>query len=222
MGRWDGLYARLPVAGQHLAVTAYGLYWRRLRFGPGLRRGPCALPRAGALERRGLAGPGGERAQGASLARGRRGPLLPETLERARAKGAAAGLLAGAAAPVEGADPGGSRGISPATRCEAGVCCASTRAGRRARRSRASGRRRNSGLRWRSGRRARRAGPASPSGGVAGDVLGAHRRARSGEPGPVLPVQRGRAPGLFLARSISGRTRRPVTSRRCEGTASSG
>lgn len=35
MGRWDGLYARLPVAGQHLAVTAYGLYWRRLRFGPG-------------------------------------------------------------------------------------------------------------------------------------------------------------------------------------------
>src|SRR5512140_1781274 len=35
MGRWDGLYARLPVAGQHLAVTAYGLYWRRLRFGSG-------------------------------------------------------------------------------------------------------------------------------------------------------------------------------------------
>lgn len=35
MGRWDGLYARLPVAGQQLAVSAYGLYWRRLRFGPG-------------------------------------------------------------------------------------------------------------------------------------------------------------------------------------------
>lgn len=35
MGRWDALYARLPVPGQHLAVTAYGVYWRRLRFGPG-------------------------------------------------------------------------------------------------------------------------------------------------------------------------------------------
>lgn len=35
MGRWDKLYSRLPVAGQHLAVTAYGLYWRRLRFGAG-------------------------------------------------------------------------------------------------------------------------------------------------------------------------------------------
>lgn len=35
MGRWDRVYARLPVAGQHLAVTAYGLYWRRLRFGAG-------------------------------------------------------------------------------------------------------------------------------------------------------------------------------------------
>src|SRR5512140_2802935 len=35
MGRWDGLYARLPVAGQHVAVTAYGVYWRRLRFGSG-------------------------------------------------------------------------------------------------------------------------------------------------------------------------------------------
>ena len=35
MGRWDGLYARLPVAGQHLAVTVYGLYWHRLRFGAG-------------------------------------------------------------------------------------------------------------------------------------------------------------------------------------------
>jgi phenylacetate-CoA ligase len=38
MGRWDNLYARLPVAGQHLAVTAYGLYWRRLRFGPGFEK----------------------------------------------------------------------------------------------------------------------------------------------------------------------------------------
>jgi phenylacetate-CoA ligase len=35
MGRWDELYARLPVAGQHLAVTVYGLYWNRLRFGSG-------------------------------------------------------------------------------------------------------------------------------------------------------------------------------------------
>lgn len=48
MGRWDGLYARLPVAGQHLAVTAYGLYWRRLRFGPGYEE---ALARFRARER---------------------------------------------------------------------------------------------------------------------------------------------------------------------------
>src|ERR1035437_4535270 len=48
MGRWDGLYARLPVAGQHLAVTASGLYWRRLRFGPGFAE---ALMRFRARER---------------------------------------------------------------------------------------------------------------------------------------------------------------------------
>ncbi|MGA7990075.1 MAG: hypothetical protein WCC53_01460 [Thermoanaerobaculia bacterium] len=38
MGHWDRVYARLPVAGQHLAVTAYGLYWRRLRFGAGFKQ----------------------------------------------------------------------------------------------------------------------------------------------------------------------------------------
>lgn len=48
MGRWDGLYARLPVAGQNLAVTAYGLYWRRLRFGPGFEE---ALARFRARDR---------------------------------------------------------------------------------------------------------------------------------------------------------------------------
>jgi len=31
----DSLYARLPVWGQHLAVSLFGLYWRQLRFGPG-------------------------------------------------------------------------------------------------------------------------------------------------------------------------------------------
>lgn len=35
MGRLDQIYAHLPVWAQHGAVSAYGLYWRRLRFGPG-------------------------------------------------------------------------------------------------------------------------------------------------------------------------------------------
>jgi phenylacetate-CoA ligase len=35
MGRYDALYARLPVAAQHSVVSAYGLYWHWLRFGPG-------------------------------------------------------------------------------------------------------------------------------------------------------------------------------------------
>ncbi|HEX7580587.1 MAG TPA: hypothetical protein VF580_11350 [Thermoanaerobaculia bacterium] len=52
MGRWDGVYARLPVAGQHLAVTAYGLYWRRLRFGAGFEE---ALARYRERERWSLA-----------------------------------------------------------------------------------------------------------------------------------------------------------------------
>ncbi|HWR50088.1 MAG TPA: hypothetical protein VN428_03220 [Bryobacteraceae bacterium] len=38
MGRFDPIYARLPVAAQHAAVTAYGAYWHWLRFGPGYRR----------------------------------------------------------------------------------------------------------------------------------------------------------------------------------------
>lgn len=33
MGRLDALYARLPVWGQHAAVTAFGAYWHWLRFG---------------------------------------------------------------------------------------------------------------------------------------------------------------------------------------------
>ncbi len=35
MGRLDSLYACLPVAAQHVAVSAYGVYWHWLRFGPG-------------------------------------------------------------------------------------------------------------------------------------------------------------------------------------------
>jgi len=34
----ERLYARLPVPGQHLAVSAYGAYWHWLRFGPGYPR----------------------------------------------------------------------------------------------------------------------------------------------------------------------------------------
>lgn len=33
MGRADQIYARLPVWAQHAAVSAFGLYWHRLRFG---------------------------------------------------------------------------------------------------------------------------------------------------------------------------------------------
>ncbi len=32
------IYSRLPLAAQHVAVTAYGAYWYRLRFGPGFMR----------------------------------------------------------------------------------------------------------------------------------------------------------------------------------------
>ena len=35
MGRFESLYARLPVLAQHGAVSAYGVYWHWLRFGPG-------------------------------------------------------------------------------------------------------------------------------------------------------------------------------------------
>ena len=38
MSSFDALYARLPVWIQHGAVSAYGLYWRWLRFGPGYGR----------------------------------------------------------------------------------------------------------------------------------------------------------------------------------------
>lgn len=35
MGAFDPLYAKLPVWAQHIAVSAYGIYWRQLRFGAG-------------------------------------------------------------------------------------------------------------------------------------------------------------------------------------------
>jgi len=38
MGKFDNMYARLPVWAQHGAVTAYGAYRYWLRFGPGYRR----------------------------------------------------------------------------------------------------------------------------------------------------------------------------------------
>jgi phenylacetate-CoA ligase len=38
MGRFDEVYSRLPVPAQHVAVGAFGLYWRWLRFGPGYGR----------------------------------------------------------------------------------------------------------------------------------------------------------------------------------------
>lgn len=37
MGRLDAVYARLPLMGQHIAVSAFGAYWHWLRFGPGYR-----------------------------------------------------------------------------------------------------------------------------------------------------------------------------------------
>ena len=38
MGHLDRLYARLPVWGQHASVSAYGLYWYWVRYGPGFSR----------------------------------------------------------------------------------------------------------------------------------------------------------------------------------------
>ncbi len=38
MGRYDALYAKLPVWAQNLAVTGYGVYWHWLRFGAGYKR----------------------------------------------------------------------------------------------------------------------------------------------------------------------------------------
>lgn len=35
MGYLDYIYGKLPVVGQHLAVSIYGFYWKSLRFGPG-------------------------------------------------------------------------------------------------------------------------------------------------------------------------------------------
>lgn len=35
MSAIDSLYKKLPIVAQHAAVTAYGLYWRQLRFGSG-------------------------------------------------------------------------------------------------------------------------------------------------------------------------------------------
>ncbi len=38
MGLADRIYSRLPVFGQHAAVSAYGVYWKWVRFGPGFQR----------------------------------------------------------------------------------------------------------------------------------------------------------------------------------------
>lgn len=38
MSKLDSLYRHLPGWGQHAAVSAYGLYWYWLRFGPGFQR----------------------------------------------------------------------------------------------------------------------------------------------------------------------------------------
>jgi phenylacetate-CoA ligase len=38
MAKLDALYERLPVWAQHGAVSLYGLYWRRLRFGAGYQQ----------------------------------------------------------------------------------------------------------------------------------------------------------------------------------------
>lgn len=38
MGKLDHIYSRLPVWAQHGAVTAFGMYWSWLRFGPGFGR----------------------------------------------------------------------------------------------------------------------------------------------------------------------------------------
>lgn len=72
MGRADSVYARLPVAGQHAAVSAYGLYRQWLGFGPGY----AADVRAYAARER-FTRPGWERWQRARL-----GELLRTAAER--------------------------------------------------------------------------------------------------------------------------------------------
>lgn len=37
MGALDQVYARLPIVGQHAAVSLYGFYWKWLRYGPGFK-----------------------------------------------------------------------------------------------------------------------------------------------------------------------------------------
>jgi len=41
MGAFDAFYANLPVWAQHIAVSAYGLYWQQLRFGAGYAEFVC-------------------------------------------------------------------------------------------------------------------------------------------------------------------------------------
>ncbi len=43
MAKLDALYARLPVWAQHSAVSLYGLYWQRLRFGAGYQQALAAF-----------------------------------------------------------------------------------------------------------------------------------------------------------------------------------
>ena len=38
MGRFDKIYAKLPIVLQHAVVSTYGVYWYWLRFGPGYRK----------------------------------------------------------------------------------------------------------------------------------------------------------------------------------------
>lgn len=45
MGRLDAVYRRLPLWGQNAAVSAFGVYWRWLRFGPGFERRVADLVR---------------------------------------------------------------------------------------------------------------------------------------------------------------------------------
>jgi phenylacetate-CoA ligase len=41
MSRQDELYARLPIWAQHTSVSAFGVYWHWLRFGPGYSQFVC-------------------------------------------------------------------------------------------------------------------------------------------------------------------------------------
>lgn len=220
MGRWDGFYARLPVAGQHLAVTAYGLYWRRLRFGPGFEE---ALARFRARDHWSAEDWRALEANELRALLSRAAAEVPyyrETWGERERKGAAAGLLQ--ELPLLSKEP---------IRANPEAFLRDSLRGRRLLRFHTSG---STGTPiaslWTPEEfRASLALREARSAGWAGVSFRQRRATFSGASSSQIRRAVARFTGTTRSsakstsrRSTSGRTRRPVTSRRFEGTASSG